>query len=520
MADEVPGSEQGRRLGKYAILTRLSVGGMAEVFLAYATGPGGFRKFVTLKRILPDVQEDESFVAMFIDEARISAALSHSNIAQVFDLGEEAGELYIAMEFIPGHDLRQLARASTKRGIQVPIGFGCMVIRDACSALHYAHNFTDAAGNPSPIIHRDVSPKNIMVTYQGTVKVIDFGIAKAMGTLGRTVAGTVKGTTAYMSPEQIRGEGLDGRSDLFSAGIVLHELLTGQQLFNAPSDLETMEMILAGKVRSPRELNPNVPEAVSEVVMRALSLERESRFESGRQMAKAIESAAGPLLFDEDRATEVMRTLFQEQMEKTRTLLTLGVQSDDERLRAAAGALTDKTHTPGTATGARPSLREDATMRLASRPATPQPGSLPPPVAAPAQPVNATILVVDDSRTGVAHVTTFLKKAGYRVIGCTSPSDALEKVDQERIDLVVLDVVMPGLDGFQLCQMIREKTAARPPAILFLSAACSLEERVKGLAVGGDDFIRKPFDSTEFIARVRMQLARIAMLRGDSRPRV
>src|SRR5262245_61876721 len=225
------GLEYGRTIGRYSVVQRLSVGGMAEIFLALATGPGAFRKFVTLKRILPNLREDESFVKMFLEEARISAALSHANIAQVFDLRSEDDDLYLAMEYIAGEDVSQILRMTSKRHAFVPIGLTAMVVRDSCSALHYAHNFVDPLGEHAPVIHRDIAPKNVMVTYSGAVKVVDFGIAKMLRTTLLSATTSVKGSSGYMSPEQLDGKPVDARSDIFSLGVLMHELLAGRRLF-------------------------------------------------------------------------------------------------------------------------------------------------------------------------------------------------------------------------------------------------------------------------------------------------
>ncbi|WP_370527223.1 protein kinase [Myxococcus sp. CA027] len=332
--------DQGRRIGKYEILTRLSMGGMAELFLAYTSGPGGFRKFVAVKQILPDIKKDEQFVQMFLDEARITAAFSHANIGQVFDLGEEGGELYLAMEFLPGQNLEQVVKASTRQGYPLPLGFVGRVIRDTCLGLHYAHHFTDPSGRPAVVVHRDVSPKNVMLTYDGVVKVIDFGIAKARGRLGRTQVGTVKGTSGYMSPEQVRGVAtLDGRSDLFSVGVMLHELLSGQRLFSGPHEAAVMMQIVEADVPPLRGINPDVPEALEAVATRALSRDVSQRFTNCREMARAIEAALGSELFDEDGMTAVMGDLFADKRQKTRTLLELASRAEDARVSEAAGAL-------------------------------------------------------------------------------------------------------------------------------------------------------------------------------------
>src|SRR3954470_23306975 len=231
---------RGDKIGTYEVLTQLSVGGMAELFLCFTQGAGAFRKFVVVKRILPDVKTNDSYVKMFYDEARITSVLHHPNIAQVLDLGGEGEAAYITMEFIAGQNLNQISAVCQKRKRLIPLGLSVSVCRDVCHALHYAHTVKDAGGRESPIIHRDVAQKNVMVTYEGAVKLLDFGIAKARGSLGRTIAGMVKGTTGYMSPEQVQAKSLDGRSDIFSVGVMLYEMLTGRRLFSAQTEEEEM----------------------------------------------------------------------------------------------------------------------------------------------------------------------------------------------------------------------------------------------------------------------------------------
>ncbi len=322
-------SERGRRLGKYEIVSRLSVGGMAELFLAFTAGPGGFRKFVALKQILPDVQKSDEFVRMFLDEARITAAFSHANIGQVFDLGEEDGELYLALEFLSGQNLEQVSQAAPRSQQRLPVGFVARVVRDVCLALHYAHHFTDPTGRPVPVVHRDVSQKNVMVTYDGNVKVIDFGIAKVRGRISRTQVGMVRGTTGYMSPEQVHGFEIDGRSDLFCAGILLHELLCGRWLFQGPNEHDVMLKIAQVDVTPPAELEPHVPRALSDVAMRALARNPSERFGTGREMARAIEAVCGAELFHEEQMAAVMRQLFQEKIQQTRALLERANRPDE-----------------------------------------------------------------------------------------------------------------------------------------------------------------------------------------------
>ena len=215
------------QIGKYEVLTLLSAGGMAEVYLGASRGPGGFRKYVVIKRILRGTAKDELAVKMFLDEARITAGFSHPNIAQTYDLEEDDEGLYVVMEFIPGQDLGQVMRTCAAEALTLPLGFTLSAMHDSALALHYAHTFRKPTGEQVSVVHRDVAQKNIMMSYDGQLKLLDFGIAKAKGSLVRTKAGTTKGTTGYMSPEQVRGEAVDGRSDVFALGIVLWEMVTG-----------------------------------------------------------------------------------------------------------------------------------------------------------------------------------------------------------------------------------------------------------------------------------------------------
>ncbi len=336
--------DRGRRVGKYEIITRLSVGGMAELFLAYLPGPGGFKKFVALKQILPDVKADDSFVKMFLDEARITAAFNNANIGQVFDLGEERDELYLAMEFIAGQNLEQTIKRAAKRELPVPVGFAARVIRDVALGLHYAHHFTDPTGQPMGVVHRDVSPKNVMMSWTGQVKVIDFGIAKARGRLNRTQVGIVKGTSGYMSPEQVRNEPLDGRTDLFAASVMLHELLAGERLFTAPTDAAMMLKIVDGDVAPPTVQNPYVSPELSAVVMKGLSKKREQRFATGRELSRAIEQAC-PEIFEDEQVAEFMGQLFEDKIAITRSLLEVANDSSADQAqmkKVVAGLTTDE----------------------------------------------------------------------------------------------------------------------------------------------------------------------------------
>ncbi|AEI63636.1 serine/threonine kinase PKN13 [Corallococcus macrosporus] len=322
--NRLPLAQEARTLGKYEVLCRLSTGGMAEIFLASQRGLAGFHKLVVLKQILPDIRGEEEFVRMFLDEAKVTAAFNHPHIAQVYDLDIADGELFLSMEFVPGATLVEVARACRQANTPIPMGYSLMAVRDTAVALHYAHTFTDPLGRPSPVIHRDVAEKNIMVTYEGVTKLLDFGIAKSLARASRTAVGMVKGTSGYMSPEQIMGEPLDARSDLFSLGVVLHECLTGMRLFYAKQADAMMNAVLRCEVTPPSRTNKQVPPELDAIVLRALSRRREDRYASTLEFARAIERAVGPLIWHPEQSSELMLRLFSDRRDQTRQLLMSG----------------------------------------------------------------------------------------------------------------------------------------------------------------------------------------------------
>ncbi len=268
---------------------------MAEVCLAKSFGVEGFQKTVAIKTILPHISEDENFVTMFIDEAKIAARLQHANICQVFDFGKISDDfgdhLYQVMEYIPGFSLKHLARTFWDMKKQVPIGAALHIIARVCEGLDYAHALPDRDGSPLGIVHRDVTPANILVSIEGAVKLIDFGIAKAAQRETKTQAGIVKGKFGYMTPEQLQGKALDGRSDIFSLGVGLWELLAGRILFSEPNELDNLRKIMNGDYPDIREVREDLPEEIAKVVMKALAHDRELRYQTAEEFAEEINQA-------------------------------------------------------------------------------------------------------------------------------------------------------------------------------------------------------------------------------------
>jgi phosphate/phosphite/phosphonate ABC transporter binding protein len=291
---------QGRRLGRYQLAERLATGGMAEIFLAMERGPGGLERLVVVKRILPHLAIHDTFVEMFLQEARFVARMNHPNVVQIFELGEQdpkepgdKGAFYIAMEYVAGASLRELMRAAALQKREVPIEVALSVVTQACAGAHAAHELTDAQGKSIGLVHRDISPHNLMVTREGHVKLLDFGIAKATEVaLENTRTGALKGKVHYMSPEQCRQEQLDRRSDVFALGIVLWELLTARRLFKRENDLESMQAIVTGDTWDVREFRADVPSEIAAVISRALATDRDNRYLSADDFRRAIQSAA------------------------------------------------------------------------------------------------------------------------------------------------------------------------------------------------------------------------------------
>ena len=299
------------QFGKYTLYERIGRGGMADVFKGRIQGPGGFERVFVVKRILPHLSDDPAFIKMFVDEAKLSARLNHPNIVQIFELGAVEGEYFISMEHIVGHDLAETTRAIWKKAGPPRVDMVAYVGREICRALAYAHSLTDERGQLVGMIHRDVSPSNVMLSFEGAVKLLDFGIAKALGdTQDQTNSGTLKGKYAYMAPEQTEGESVDHRIDIFAAGIVLHEVLTGRRLFKGANDLQTIERVRRCEVRPPSQFNQAVPPELDAVVLKALSRNRDDRYQDAGEMADALEQIVHAWHFTPGHLTSILRENF------------------------------------------------------------------------------------------------------------------------------------------------------------------------------------------------------------------
>ncbi len=277
--------------GPYTLMERVAGGGMAEVFKAKRTGVEGFEKIVAVKRILHHLLDNQEFVEMFIDEAKVVAGLTHPNIVQIFDLGKLDETYFIAMEYVHGRDLRTILRRAKDRGLRVPLDLSAFVVSRVCAALDHAHRRKDDQGRPMRIVHRDVSPQNILISFDGDVKLTDFGIAKAATKAKATDRGALRGKLLYMSPEQASGQPMDRRSDVFSLGIVFYEMLTDRKPFLATSEKGILEMVRECQIDPPSKWNSRVPERFEQIVGRALAKDPDERYEDAGEMQRELERA-------------------------------------------------------------------------------------------------------------------------------------------------------------------------------------------------------------------------------------
>jgi len=321
----IPEEQLPRQFGKYTLLRRLAAGGMAEIFLALHRSVAGFEKLIVIKRILPSMNHDQAFIEMLLHEARVAATMSHPNIVQTFDVGQVDGTYFIAMEHIHGEDIRSIVRGMRKKGLsEFPLEHAVAIGLGTCAGLAYAHEKRDLEGNLLNIVHRDISPQNIVVTFSGDVKIVDFGVAKSSSQGGEdTKDGQLKGKVPYMSPEQASGGDVDWRSDIFAVGVLLFELTTGKRLFKGSSEFETLKLICEKEYPRPSQVKPGYPPKLERIVMKALEKRREDRYQSAREMQSDLEG-----FVREDRipvsqisVTHWMQSLFQDKLEQQKEAL-------------------------------------------------------------------------------------------------------------------------------------------------------------------------------------------------------
>ncbi|HMG23871.1 MAG TPA: serine/threonine-protein kinase, partial [Kofleriaceae bacterium] len=287
-AEDFKGNVIGERFGKYLLVGDIAVGGMAELFLGVQKGVEGFIKAVVIKRVLPHLSHNPEFVRMFVEEARLEARLEHPNIVRTYEFGEVNGHYFTAMEYLPGEDLCKALNSLAVSRQVMPVHIAVGIASQLCTGLHFAHQFTDTSGRPLNLVHRDINPANIVITYGGEVKIIDFGVAKSNANV-QTITGMIKGKVAYMPPEQVLGREVDQRADIFSAGVVLWEVLTGRPLFLRSNEAATLYAIMNAPIPPPSAIRAEVPQALDRIVGRALARSPDDRYDTAEEMGAALD---------------------------------------------------------------------------------------------------------------------------------------------------------------------------------------------------------------------------------------
>jgi serine/threonine-protein kinase len=361
----------GTVLGRYELLLPIAQGGMATVWAARQKGSRGFSKTVAIKTMLPGLSDDPQFEEMFLDEAGLAAKIQHPNVAQILDLGEENEILYIVMEWVDGEALSTIASASKKSGVALPQTVMLRIISQACAGLHAAHELKDENDRLVDLVHRDVSPQNILVTYDGIVKLVDFGVAKAVGRMSETQGGQLKGKVPYMSPEQARGGKVDRRTDIFALGIVLYKLTLGVHPFAGADDLTTLRNIVSRPVLPPRAKDPTFSPELEQVILKCLDKDPDKRSQTMLELDRSIErvlASTGASLVD-DEVGAFVRSIVGERGQKRRSAIREAVKAADER--AASALVTHENNSDVVMT--------NLTSGVSSRAFGPLSGTFPPP---------------------------------------------------------------------------------------------------------------------------------------------
>ncbi len=313
----------GSRLGKYHVGARLAAGGAASVYLARLSGPHNFERLVALKIIHEHLAEEQEFVDMFLDEANLASRLAHPNVVHVFELAREEDVLFLAMEYLHGQPLSQVYRRFTENAEPLPLDLVAWIGARAADGLHHAHELCDEHGHRLGLVHRDVSPQNVIATYDGQVKVVDFGIARADGRIAQTALGQIKGKFSYMAPEQALGKPYDHRADLFALGATLYELAMGRRLFRGEDEMETLRKVISAEVPPPRSIDPGFPLAFETILLRVLSLDPDRRHASANELARDLDAfaAAGGAKDHAERLGELVTEAFHDERSKQEAAL-------------------------------------------------------------------------------------------------------------------------------------------------------------------------------------------------------
>jgi len=516
-------TQTGERLDRFELIAEIATGGMATVFLARLDGVAGFQRFYAIKRLHPHLANDAEFVDMFLDEARLAAQIHHPNVVPILEVGTSPEGYYLVMDYIEGATAARLMAGSSEAGERLPVGSAFRICVDSLAGLHSAHELADGDGRPLQIVHRDVSPQNILVGIDGGSRIADFGIARAATRLTTTRTGQLKGKLGYMAPEQARGAVVDRRADIWALGVVLWEMLAGTRLFKAKNDAETLHRILYLSVPTLRESGVELPEPLESACMRALEREPGDRYATAAEFGDALEQLARPhdmLAATRDVAAYVNRAIGTEMSQQREILRGWLSASDPKRngprraaphedstsgvLEVDPRALPGSTTPPGRAARARDDRKPPSSVDAPEKNETTR-------TAATSQPPDVQrLLTIDDSPTVRNLVRVYLMGMNFEFIEAARADQGLTMLASNQVDLVIVDVNMPGMDGLAFLREVRSSRipAVRHVPVVLLTSDKSPATRARAISLGASGFVLKPVTSSNLREAVTMLLTR------------
>ena len=493
-------------VGRYSIFGEIASGGMATVHYGRLLGPVGFSRTVAIKRLHPQYAKDPDFVAMFLDEARLAARIQHPNVVPTLDIVATDAELFLVMEYVQGETLARLSRAVRDRGERIPQPIAVSIIIQALHGLHAAHEAKDERGTPLGIVHRDVSPQNVLVGVDGGARVLDFGVAKASIRLQTTRDGQVKGKLAYMAPEQLGGH-VDRLTDIYAAGVLLWESLTGKRLYEASNEGQLMQKVLRGKPDKPSAHVEGLPAVLDDITLRALQLDPSKRFQTAREMAMALERSV-PTAMASEVGEWVERTA-RDSLSKHAMRIAEIESSAHTKAPPASRDLVAQMRTSGESTEVQTGRLAMPDSAAERRERTPAPSSATPAPPKREAPTRRRILVIDDSEVMLGRIRGALEAEGYDVVTTTrAVGNARHTVT---CDLAIIDYHMPGIDGGTVIQSFRSATAAgghRCLFYLYTSDAAIAKEHKK---LGFDGVFTDKGDEAALVRQIRALFRMVQM---------
>ncbi len=496
-------------IGRYAIYGEIASGGMATVHYGRLLGASGFSRTVAIKRLHPQYAKDPDFVAMFLDEARLAARIQHPNVVSTLDVVSTDSELFLVLEYVQGETLSRLSRTMRDQGARIPTKIAVAIVAQALHGLHAAHEARDERGAPLGIVHRDVSPQNILVGVDGGVRVLDFGIAKAANRLQTTREGQLKGKLAYMAPEQIGGQ-VDRLTDIYAAGVVLWESLAGKRLYEAANEGQLLHMVLKGKRERPGQHVKDLPASLDDITQRALSLEPKKRFATAREMSLALERSTELAMTSEigEWVEHVAREQLSRRAEhiaeiESSTKTRVPIAPKGSPLDDATERMAKPIHT-GPAAPAGPPAPASSRARTAA-------GANEPPRRSSSR---RRVLVIDQSEETLGRIRRALESAGFEVVATTRAVGNARHIPT--CDLAIIDYHMPGIDGGTIIQSFL--SARGDHGCLFYLYTSDPEIARDYKKLGFDGVLTDKGDDVSLVSQVRGVL-RILQMRATQKKR-